>query len=54
MEACVSGNSENVMNRVGLFLVGGEERTHGMVKDMLGRLLSDQIHCGGRRARARR
>ncbi len=46
MEACVSGNSENVKNRVGLFLVGGEERTHGMVKDMLGRLLSDQIHCG--------
>ena len=46
MEACVSGNSENVMNRVGLFLVGGEERTHGMVEDMLGRLLSDQIHCG--------
>ena len=33
MEACVSGNSENVKNRVGLFLVGGEERTHGMVKD---------------------
>ena len=46
MEACVSGNSENVKNREGLFLVGGEERTHGMVKDMLGRLLSDQIHCG--------
>lgn len=46
MEACVSGNSENVMNRSGLFLVGGEERTHALVKDMLGRLLSDQIHCG--------
>ena len=46
MEACVSGNSENVKNRVGLFLVGGEERTHGMVKDIFARLLSDQIHCG--------
>ncbi len=46
MEACVSGNSENVKNRSGLFLVGGEERTHALVKDMLGRLLSDQIHCG--------
>jgi len=46
MEACVSGNSENVMNRSGLFLVGGEERTHGLVKDIFARLLSDQIHCG--------
>ena len=46
MEACVSGNSENVKNRVGLFLVGGEERTHGLVKDIFARLLSDQIHCG--------
>ena len=46
MEACVSGNSENVRNRVGLFLVGGEKRTHALVKNMLGRLLSDQIHCG--------
>ena len=46
MEACVSGNSENVKNRVGLFLVGGEKRTHALVKNMLGRLLSDQIHCG--------
>ena len=26
----MSGNSENVKNRVGLFLVGGEERTHGI------------------------
>ena len=46
MEACVSGNSENVMNRSGLFLVGGEERTHALVKDIFARLLSDQIHCG--------
>ena len=46
MEARVSGNSENVMNRSGLFLVGGEERTHGLVKDIFARLLSDQIHCG--------
>jgi len=46
MEACVSGNSENVKNRSGLFLVGGEERTHALVKDIFARLLSDQIHCG--------
>ncbi len=46
MEACVSGNSENVKNREGLFLVGGEVKTHRRVKAMLARLLSDQIHCG--------
>ncbi|MYA97254.1 MAG: NAD(P)-dependent oxidoreductase [Nitrospinae bacterium] len=46
MEACVSGNSENVKNRSGLFLVGGEEQTHALVKDIFARLLSDQIHCG--------
>ena len=46
MEACVSGNSENVKNRMGLFLVGGEERTHALVEEIFARLLSDQIHCG--------
>lgn len=46
MEACVSGNSENVAGRSGLFLLGGAERTHRRVKGLLGRLLSDQIHCG--------
>ncbi len=46
MEACVSGNSENVRNRVGLFLVGGAEETHRLVEAMLARLLSDQMHCG--------
>ena len=51
MEACVSGNSENVKNRVGLFLVGGEGRTHGMVKDMLRAAAfgSDPLRPGGRR-----
>lgn len=46
MEACVSGNSGNVANRRGLFLLGGAERTHRRVKGLLRRLLSDQIHCG--------
>ena len=46
MEACVSGNSENVAGRSGLFLLGGAERTHRRVKGLLRRLLSDQIHCG--------
>jgi len=45
-DACVSGHSENVRNRVGLFLVGGEARVHRKVKGLLARLLSDQIHCG--------
>ena len=26
--------------------MGGEERTHALVKDIFARLLSDQIHCG--------
>ncbi len=46
MEACVSGNSENVKNRSGLFLVGGAEETHALVGGVLDRLLSDRIHCG--------
>lgn len=46
MEACVSGNSENVRRREGLFLVGGAEETHRLVEATLARLLSDQMHCG--------
>ncbi len=46
LEGCVSGNSKDVKNRIGLFLIGGEQKTYSKVKSLLGNLLSDQIYCG--------
>jgi len=46
LEACVSGHSENVRNRRGLFLVGGEARARRRAAPLLEGLLSDQIFCG--------
>jgi 3-hydroxyisobutyrate dehydrogenase-like beta-hydroxyacid dehydrogenase len=46
LEARVSGHSENVAKRLGLFLAGGDAKAYRLAKPLLGRLLSDQIHCG--------
>jgi len=46
LEGCVSGNSKDVKNRIGLFLIGGEKKIYKKVKHLLGDLLSDQIYCG--------
>ncbi len=46
LEACVSGNSRNVEERKGLFLVGGEEKTYRRLAPLFGRMLSDQAYCG--------
>ncbi|MEE9240668.1 MAG: NAD(P)-dependent oxidoreductase [bacterium] len=46
LDACVSGHSENVKNRVGLLIVGGPERAYKKVAPIFKKLLSDQIYCG--------
>jgi len=46
LEGCISGNSKDVKNRIGLFLIGGEEKIHKKIKPLLDNLLSDQIYCG--------
>ncbi|MDP7663904.1 MAG: NAD(P)-dependent oxidoreductase [Nitrospinota bacterium] len=46
LDACVSGHSENVKNRVGLLIAGGPERAYKKVSPIFGKLLDDQIYCG--------
>ena len=46
LDACVSGNSDYVANREGLFLVGGNRKAYDKVAPLLETMLSDQIYCG--------
>lgn len=46
LEARVSGSSAFVAKRQGLFLAGGGAKACRLGKALLGRLLSDQVHCG--------
>lgn len=46
LDACVSGHSENVKDRVGLLIVGGPEKAFKKIAPIFKRLLSDQIYCG--------
>lgn len=46
IDACVSGHSENVKNRVGLLIVGGPEKAYRKVAPIFRKLLSDQMYCG--------
>ncbi|MEK6709872.1 MAG: NAD(P)-dependent oxidoreductase [Nitrospinota bacterium] len=46
LEARVSGGSASVAQRQGLFLAGGGAKARRLGKALLGRLLSDQVHCG--------
>ncbi|MDA1000687.1 MAG: NAD-binding protein, partial [bacterium] len=52
LDACVSGHSRNVADRVGLFVIGGSKAHYQKVTPLLDRLLSDHIHCGGTAAGA--
>lgn len=47
LDACVSGHSQNVADRVGLFVIGGSKTHYKKITPLLERLLSDHIHCGG-------
>jgi 3-hydroxyisobutyrate dehydrogenase-like beta-hydroxyacid dehydrogenase len=46
IDGCISGHSENVKNRVGLFVAGGPLRAYKKVAPIFAKLLSDQIYCG--------
>lgn len=46
LDACISGHSENVKNRIGLLIVGGPERAFRKVAPIFKKLLSDQMYCG--------
>jgi len=46
IDGCISGHSENVKNRVGLFVAGGSEQAYKKVVPIFTKLLSDQIYCG--------
>ena len=46
LDACVSGNSDYVANREGLFLVGGNRKAYDEVAPLLETMLSDQTYCG--------
>lgn len=46
LDACISGHSENVRNRVGLVIAGGPERAYRKVAPIFRKLLSDQMYCG--------
>ncbi len=46
LDACISGHSENVKNRIGLLIVGGPARAYKKVSPIFAKLLDDQIYCG--------
>ena len=46
LDASVSGNSDHVSNREGLFLVGGNRKAYEKVTPLLETMLSDQVYCG--------
>jgi len=46
LDACISGNSQNVADRAGLLIAGGPERAYKKISPIFKKLLSDQIYCG--------
>jgi 3-hydroxyisobutyrate dehydrogenase-like beta-hydroxyacid dehydrogenase len=46
LDACISGHSENVKNRIGLLIAGGPEKAFRKVAPIFKKLLSDQMYCG--------
>ncbi|MDE0332459.1 MAG: NAD(P)-dependent oxidoreductase [Nitrospinae bacterium] len=46
LDSSVSGNSDYVANREGLFLVGGNKKAYEKVAPLLETMLSDQVYCG--------
>ncbi len=46
LDGCVSGNSRNVADKKGLFLVGGSQKVYRKLAPLFGRMLSDHVYCG--------